>query len=78
MTETASIFAAVQAAVEDVHRQLLNLARRDPDSALAGAKYEELEARDGGLYRIGEKSSGATYSDILRKAKQDFVEVEKE
>jgi xanthine dehydrogenase YagR molybdenum-binding subunit len=76
--QTASIFAVVQAAVEDVHRQLLNLARKDPVSPLASAKYEELEARDGGLYRIGEKSSGATYSDILRKAKQDFVEVEKE
>jgi xanthine dehydrogenase YagR molybdenum-binding subunit len=76
--QTASIFAAVQAAVEDVHRQLLNLARKDPDSPLASAKYEELEARNGGLYRIGEKSSGATYSDILRKAKQDLVEVEKE
>ncbi len=76
--QTASIFAAVQAAVEEVHRELLNLARKDPDSPLAGAKYEELEARDGGLYRSGEKSSGETYADILRKAKQDFVEVEKE
>jgi xanthine dehydrogenase YagR molybdenum-binding subunit len=76
--QTASIFAAVQSAVEDVHRQLLNLARKDPDSPLAGAKYEELEARDGGLYRVGEKGLGETYSSILRKAKQDLVEVEKE
>jgi xanthine dehydrogenase YagR molybdenum-binding subunit len=76
--QTASIFAAVQAAVEDVHRQLLTLARKDPDSPLASAKYEEIEARDGGLYRTGGKSSGDTFSNILRKAKQDFVEVEKE
>jgi xanthine dehydrogenase YagR molybdenum-binding subunit len=76
--QTASIFAAVQAAVKGVHRELLNLARKDPDSPLAGAKHEQLEARDGGLFRIGEKSSGETYAEILRKAKQDFVEVEKE
>jgi xanthine dehydrogenase YagR molybdenum-binding subunit len=76
--QTASIFAAVKVAVEDIHRQLLTLARKDPDSPLAGAKYEEIEARDGGFYRTGRKSSGDTFSNILRKAKQDFVEIEKE
>src|SRR5665213_1343900 len=76
--QTASIFAAVQAAVEEIHRELLKLAHKDPDSPLAGAKYEELEARGGGLYRTGEKSSGETYAEILRKAKQDSVNVEKE
>ena len=76
--QTASIFGAVQAAVEDVHRELLTLARKDPDSPLAGARYQEVEARDGGLYRTEAKSSGDTFSNILRKVKQDFVEVEKE
>jgi xanthine dehydrogenase YagR molybdenum-binding subunit len=76
--QTASIFAAVQAAVKDVHRELLGLARKDPDSPLASAKYDDIQARDGGLYRTGENSSGQTYTEILRKAKQDFVEVEKE
>jgi xanthine dehydrogenase YagR molybdenum-binding subunit len=76
--QTASIFAAVQAAAKEAYYELLSLARKDPDSPLAGAKYDEIEARDGGLYRIGEKASGETYATILRKAKQDFVEVEKE
>ncbi len=76
--QTASIFAAVQTAVEEIHRELLKLAHKDPDSPLAGAKYEELEARDGGLYRTGEKSSGETYAEILRKAKQDSIDIEKE
>jgi xanthine dehydrogenase YagR molybdenum-binding subunit len=76
--QTASIFAAVQAAVKGAHYELLSLARKDPDSPLAGAKYEEIEARDGGLYRTGKKGSGETYAAILRTAKQDFVEVEKE
>ncbi len=76
--QTATIFGAVQAAVEEIHRELLKLAQQDPDSPLAGAKYEQLEARDGGLFRIGEKNSGETYVKILRRAKQDFVEVETE
>ena len=76
--QTATIFAAVQAAVEDVHRELLHLAHKNPDSPLAGAKYEQLEARDGGLYRAGENGPGETYAGILRAAGQDSVEVEKE
>jgi xanthine dehydrogenase YagR molybdenum-binding subunit len=76
--QTASIFAAVQAAVKEAHHELLSLARKDRDSPLAGAKYEDIEARDGGLYRTGEKGSGETYAEILRRAKQDFIEVEKE
>jgi xanthine dehydrogenase YagR molybdenum-binding subunit len=76
--QTASIFAAVQAAAEEIHRELLRLAHKDPASPLADAKYEELEARHGGLYRTGEMASGETYAEILRKAKQDSVEVERE
>jgi len=76
--QTASIFAAVQAAVEDVHRQLLALARKDPASPLTAAKYEEIEARNAGLYRLGANGPGEAYSDILRKAKLDFVESETE
>ena len=76
--QTASIFAAVQVAVKALHEELLSLARKDPSSALAGAKYEEIEARDGGLYRTGEMGSGEAHTEILRKAKREFVEVEKE
>jgi len=51
---------------------------KDSNSPLKGAKYEEVEARDGGLYRTGDKNSGETYADILRKAKRDSVDVEKD
>ena len=76
--QTASIFAAVQAAAEEVHRELLKLAHKNPDSPLVDAKYEQVEARDGGLYKIGAESSGETYVAILRQAKQDSVDIEKE
>jgi xanthine dehydrogenase YagR molybdenum-binding subunit len=74
--QTATIFAAVQAAVEQVHRQLLKLAAKRPDSPLNGAKYEQVEARDGGLYRVGDAGQGETYSSILQKAEQSLAEAE--
>jgi xanthine dehydrogenase YagR molybdenum-binding subunit len=75
-TQTASIFAAVQAAAEQIHRELLKLVQKNPDSTLARAKYEELEARHGGLYRSGDPASGETYVQILRRANRDSIEVE--
>ena len=76
--QTASIFAAVQAAVEKAHRELLKLAQKSSDSPLAGAKYEELEAREGGLFRKDAVGRGEKYADILRRVKRDEVEVETE
>jgi xanthine dehydrogenase YagR molybdenum-binding subunit len=74
--QTVTIFAAVQAAAEALHRELLKLVK-NTDSPLAGAKYEQLEARDGGLYRT-RQNSGETYVEILRRARRDSVEVEAE
>jgi xanthine dehydrogenase YagR molybdenum-binding subunit len=75
--QTASIFAAVQAAVEKAHEELLKLAKKS-DSPLADAKLDQIEARDGGLYRIDDQRLGESYVDILRRAKQDSVEIEAE
>jgi xanthine dehydrogenase YagR molybdenum-binding subunit len=74
--QTATIFAAVQAAVEQAHRELLKLAGKRSDSPLNGAKYEQAEARDGGLYRAGKTEQGEMYSAILQKAGKEWVEVE--
>lgn len=74
--QTASIFAAVQSAVEDIHKELLKLAKKSSGSPLAGAALDEAEARDGGLYRTDDKGSGESYADILRRANSDSVEVE--
>jgi xanthine dehydrogenase YagR molybdenum-binding subunit len=71
-SQTASIMAAVQPAIEKLHRRLLKLVARD--SPLAGAR--DVEARDGGLYRVGEGGAGETYASILRRAGQAFLEVE--
>ena len=74
--QTATIFAAVRAAVEEAHRELLKLAHKRSDSPLKGAKYEQVEAHDGGLFRVGEKGRGETYAAILQGAGQAFVEAE--
>ena len=74
--QTATMFAAVREAVEQIHRELLKLAHKRSDSPLHGAKYEELEARNGGLFRQGERASGETYAAILQKSGQASVEAE--
>jgi xanthine dehydrogenase YagR molybdenum-binding subunit len=74
--QTATTFAAVRAAVEEVHRQLLKLAQKGSDSVLAGAKFEQVEARGGGLYLSSGTGLGETYAAILRKAGQPSVEAE--
>lgn len=74
--QTATTFAAVRAAVEQVHRELLKLAQKRSDSQLKHAKFEEVEARDGGLFHSGNSASGETYSAILQSAGQASVEAE--
>ncbi|HEY2383072.1 MAG TPA: xanthine dehydrogenase family protein molybdopterin-binding subunit [Terriglobia bacterium] len=74
--QTASIVAAVDAAVAQLHRELLELAQKRSDSPLAGAAHEQVEARDSGLFRRDDKTRGETYSAILQKAGQASVEAE--
>ena len=74
--QTATTFAAVRAAVEQVHAELLKLAQKRSDSPLKGAKYEDVEARDGGLFRAGGTANGETYAAILQKAGQGSVDAE--
>ena len=74
--QTATMFAAVREAVEQIHRELLKLAHKRSDSPLHGAKYEEVEARNGGLFRRGDRASGETYAAVLQKAGQASVEAE--
>lgn len=47
-SQTGSIAAALQVAVEKAHRKLLSLAGENTEWPLAKAKYEQIEARDSG------------------------------
>jgi xanthine dehydrogenase YagR molybdenum-binding subunit len=75
-SQTVTIIASVQAAIEKVHRELLRLAGDDYDSPLSSVKYEQIEARDGGLFRADDANKGETYSAILQRVGQDFIEAE--
>ncbi len=74
--QTASILGSVTAAIEKALRELLALAGDDYDSPLSDVKYEDLEARDGGLFNKKDASKGETYAAILGRVGQDYVEVE--
>ncbi len=74
--QTVSNVAAVKAAVEKAHGELLALAGDDYDSPLADLKLEEIEARDNGLFSKKDASKGETYKSILNRIGQDYLEVE--
>jgi xanthine dehydrogenase YagR molybdenum-binding subunit len=75
-SQAASIGGALQAAVEKLHRRLLTLAREHGESPLANTNYGQAEARDGGLFRIDDRSRGETYQAILARAQRDSIEIE--
>jgi len=74
--QTVSIAAAVHAAIERLHHQLLELAGRRAGSPLAGVKYAQTQLRESGVYRIDEPLKGETYSSILGEAAQDAIDVD--
>jgi xanthine dehydrogenase YagR molybdenum-binding subunit len=74
--QTISVIAAVAAAIEKAHKELLAIASDDDDSPLANLKYKQIEARDGGLFDREDASKGETYQAMLSRIGQEFVEVE--
>jgi xanthine dehydrogenase YagR molybdenum-binding subunit len=75
-SQTVSVVAAVDAAIDKALRSLLTLAKRHADSPLHGLKYKEVVARDGGLYRADAPDRGESVTAILRRANRDEVEIE--
>jgi xanthine dehydrogenase YagR molybdenum-binding subunit len=75
-SQTATVLAAVRAAIDKAQRELLRLARRAAGSPLADARLADVEARDGGLYLKDAPARGASLADILRRAGRDHVEAE--
>ena len=75
-SQTATNVAAIAAAIEKAQRELLALAGDNYDSPLSNLKYEDVEARDGGLFSKKDSSKGETYESILKRVGQEFVETE--
>lgn len=72
--QTASITAAVRAAIDSLHRTLIDLVKNDKSSPLYGVDYKGVEARDGGLFRTDSPATGESYAAILRRVGRDYVE----
>lgn len=72
--QTASLVAAVTAAIEKAQRELLDMA--SSDSPLAIAKLEEVEARGAGLYLLGDPTRGESYASLLASGGQSEIIVE--
>ncbi len=75
-SQTASTGAAVMAASEVFFEDVLKLAGND--SPLAGLRPDEVEARDGGLRKLGEPDQSESYVSILRRARRDELVAEAE
>jgi xanthine dehydrogenase YagR molybdenum-binding subunit len=73
--QTISIAAAVQAATEKLHKQLVSLAKRG-GGVLADATARKTELRDGGLYRTDDRTRGESFAAILKRAGRQQIEAE--
>ncbi|MDD5580469.1 MAG: xanthine dehydrogenase family protein molybdopterin-binding subunit [Methylobacter sp.] len=73
--QTVSIVASVTAAAEKIHKELLALAGRNADSPLSNLTYEQIEARNNGLFSKTDAPEGETYMSILKHAGKDHIKV---
>ena len=73
--QTVSVALAVELACEKLQRELFALATQHSTSPLAGCRFEDVEAVDGGLYRKDRADVGDTYVAILARAGKDHLEV---
>jgi xanthine dehydrogenase YagR molybdenum-binding subunit len=65
---TATAGSALYNAGTDVIAKLAGIASSEPNSPLFGADNAGVEARNGRLYHVGDKSRSESYSDILARA----------
>jgi len=75
-SQTVSVVLAVHEAADKVVKELLSLAQKDSESALAGARFDDIQAVNEGLFRKDHPQLGQTYAAILQRAGKDFAEAE--
>ncbi len=75
-TSTISVGASVITACDAVKRKLHGLLRDDERSPLVGTRLDEVEFRDGGVYRRDLPTRGETYAAILQRAGMSAIEGE--
>jgi xanthine dehydrogenase YagR molybdenum-binding subunit len=71
----ASVGSAVHDAALAARDKVLSLASKDKRSPLHGAKTSEVSVTEGRLFLESKPASGESYSDILKRHRQDAVEL---
>ncbi len=74
--QTVSVAAGISSAAEKVFEELFKLASKNKKSPLHNLKFEDVEAKNGGLFSKNDSSKGKTYIDILKQADKPFIEAE--
>jgi xanthine dehydrogenase YagR molybdenum-binding subunit len=74
--QTVALVQAVKDACEKLQRELLSLAGNGNHGPLSRARFDEVEARDGGLFRKDDPRRGETYAAILQRAGRGYLEAE--
>jgi xanthine dehydrogenase YagR molybdenum-binding subunit len=75
-SQTVSLLQAVRDACEKLQREVLSLAGNGSHRPLSRSRFDQLEARDGGLFRSDDAHRGETYAAILQRLGREFVEAE--
>jgi xanthine dehydrogenase YagR molybdenum-binding subunit len=74
--QTVALVQAVKDACEKLQRELLSLAGDGAPGPLSRTRFDQLEARDGGLFRKDDGRRGETYAAILQRLGREFIQVE--
>jgi xanthine dehydrogenase YagR molybdenum-binding subunit len=74
--QTVALVQAVKDACEKLQRELLSLAGNGAPGPLSRTRFDQLEARDGGLFRKDDGRRGETYAAILQRLGREFIQVE--
>ena len=70
---TISVGAAVKAVCDEVKKKIHGLACADDASPLIDTRYDEVECRDGGMYRKDDATKGETFAAILQRCAMDKI-----
>ncbi len=71
-SQTISVALAVEEVFDQLLKELLKLARKDPDSPLAGAKWDDVQPANEGIFRKDRPADGMSYAAILKKAEKEL------
>ena len=68
-SQTISVALAVDEVFDQLLKELLKLAQKDPDSPLFGAKWDDVQPANEGIFRKDHPEVGMSYAAVLKRRK---------